>query len=93
MRRPFLAFTRCQHGWPHTYVTYRQEVEPPYRRCDRARVLRLLRWGLVLGRWDSAADSEHEALTAALGAHETALLDDDGNLLPQYRRRAPVDVP
>lgn len=92
MRRPFLALTGCQPGWPLTYLTYHQEIEAPYRRCNRARVIRLGRWGVVVGRWDSRAEDEHQALTDALGARETALLDDNGNLLPQYRRKAPADA-
>jgi hypothetical protein len=88
----FLAMTRCQRGWPRKYVTYHQEIVPPYRRAEHARVLRLLRWGLVVGRWDSAAVDEDQALTDALGARETVLLDDEGALLPQYRRAASTDV-
>lgn len=89
VRRPFIASTRCLRGWPVTYLTYRQETEHPFRRCDRARVLRVLWWGLVVGRWDSRAVNETAALTAALGARQTELLGADGTLLPRYRRKDP----
>ncbi|MFC9505424.1 hypothetical protein [Streptomyces sp. NPDC057002] len=81
--------TRCRRDWPWRYRTYYQETAPPYRRAEPATVFRLGTRGLVVGRWTSRADSEHQALTDALGARPAALLGSDGHLLPNYRRSMP----
>lgn len=81
-----ITTTRCQRTWPHRYRTYYQETEPPYRRAEPATVYRLGTRGLVIGRWTSRADNEHQALTAALEARPAALLSSEGRLLPNYRR-------
>ncbi len=78
--------TRCQPSWPRTYVTYFQELEAPFRRAERVRVLRLGRTGLVFGRWTGRADDEHQAVMDALGAREIDPLDEDGNILASYAR-------
>lgn len=79
-----ITFTRCRRDWPRRYRTYHQETEPPFRHAEDVTVLRVGIWGLVWGRWTSTADDENEALLAALGAREADLLDDDGQLLPNY---------
>ncbi|MEV8601822.1 hypothetical protein AB0465_18310 [Streptomyces griseoviridis] len=84
-----ITTTRCRRDWPHRYGTYYQETEPPYRRSDPATVYRLGTRGLVIGRWTSRAQDEHQALTDALGARPAALLGSDGQLLPNFRRNSP----
>lgn len=81
-----ITTTRCQPSWPLTYSTYFQELEPPFRRAERVRVLRLGRTGLVFGRWTSRADDEHQAVLDALQAREIDPLDDQGNVLPNFSR-------
>lgn len=81
-----ITHTRCQRSWPRTYTTYFQELEPPFRKAERVRVLRLGAVGLVWGRWTGRAEDEHQAVMDALGARETPLLDDDGSLLPNFAR-------
>lgn len=88
-----ITTTRCRRDWPHRYRTYYQETEPPYRRSDPATVYRLGTRGLVVGRWTSRAQDEHQALTDALGARPAALLGSDGQLLPNYRRNSPESQP
>jgi hypothetical protein len=78
--------TRCQPSWPRTYTTYFQELEAPFRRADRVRVLRLGRTGLVFGRWTSKAEDEYQAVADALQIREIDPLDDQGNILPIFLR-------
>lgn len=84
-----ITTTRCRRDWPRRYRTYYQETQPPYRRAEPATVYRLGTRGLVIGRWTSRADSEHQALTDALGARPATVLGSDGRLLPNYLRSAP----
>lgn len=86
---PLITTTRCRRSWPRRYRTYHQEIEPPYRRAD-ATVYRIGTLGLVVGRWTSRAQDEHQALTDALGARPATLLASDGQLLPNYRRASPT---
>ncbi|WP_411087804.1 hypothetical protein [Streptomyces sp. 061-3] len=90
---PLITTTRCRRSWPRRYRTYYQETEPPYRRAEPATVYRLGTLGLVVGRWTSHAQDEHQALTDALGARPATLLAPDGQLLPNYRRNAPETAP
>lgn len=83
-----LTTTRCLPGFPLYYRTYHQETEPPYRRCERAHVLRLFRRGLVVGRWHATAANEAEAITAALGGRLVSCMED-GTLAPQFQRPDP----
>lgn len=76
--------TRCQTSWPRTYVTYFQELAPPFRRAERVRVLRVGKIGFVWGRWTSKAADEQEAILEALSGRQVDLLDDDGHLLPTF---------
>lgn len=92
MRRPFIAYTRCTTEFPRTYLTYRQRIVPPYRTCDRARVIRLWRWGLVLGVYRHELADEDDALLYALGGRRTTLLTTDGTLRPEFRREPTSDV-
>ncbi|MGW1180162.1 hypothetical protein [Streptomyces drozdowiczii] len=87
-----ITTTRCQRSWPWRYRTYHQETKPPYRRAEPATVYRIGVLGLVVGRWTSRADDEHQALTDALGARPAALLASDGQLLPNYRRNSPENM-
>lgn len=84
-----ITTTRCQRDWPRRYTTYYQETEPPYRRAEPATVFRIGTRGLVLGRWTSRADDEHQALTQALSARPAAVLSSEGHLLPNYHRTRP----
>ncbi|MFE6745969.1 hypothetical protein ACFVGM_08970 [Kitasatospora purpeofusca] len=82
-----ITTTRCQRGWPRTYRTYFQELEPPYRRAERVRVLRLGKLGLVWGRWTGKAEDERQALMDGLGAREVDVLDQEHQvLLPNFRK-------
>ncbi|MBD0734045.1 hypothetical protein BGM09_01040 [Streptomyces sp. CBMA29] len=86
---PLLTTTRCLRGWPRLYTTYHQEVEPPYRQCDRALVIRLHRHGIVIGRWTGTVSDETTAIRFALGLTRnggSSALGDDGALLPHFRR-------
>lgn len=85
---PLITTTRCQRTWPRCYRTYYQETSPPFRRAEPATVIRIGSLGLVVGRWTSRADSEHQALADALGARPATVLGSDGQLLPNYRRNA-----
>ena len=87
-RMPLITTTRCQRTWPRRYRTYYQETVPPYRRAEPATVYRLGTLGVVVGRWTSQADDEHQALTDALSARPAAVLSSQGNLLPNYRRNS-----
>lgn len=89
MTRVLITTTRCGKNWPRRYRTYHQETVPPYRRAGAATVFRIGAYGLVIGRWTSQADDEHQALTDALAARPTALLSSEGHLLPNYRRSSP----
>lgn len=61
--------TVCFRTWPRHWVTYYQELRPPYRRCERAHVIRIATFGLVLvPRWTTRALSEDDALMYGLGA-------------------------
>ena len=84
-----ITTTRCRRTWPRRYTTYYQETAPPYRRAEPATVYRLGTLGIVIGRWTSQADNEHQALTAALGARPTTVLSSEGQLLPNYHRNTP----
>lgn len=90
---PLITTTRCQRTWPLRYHTYYQETAPPYRRADPATVYRLGTLGVVVGRWTSQADNEHQALTDALRARPAALLSSQGHLLPNYHRNSPEAPP
>lgn len=85
---PLITTTRCQRTWPLRYRTYYQETAPPFRRSEPATVYRIGALGLVVGRWTSQAEDEHQALTDALGARPATLLASDGQLLPNYRRNS-----
>ncbi|WP_327575443.1 MULTISPECIES: hypothetical protein [unclassified Streptomyces] len=85
---PLITTTRCERSWPRRYTTYYQETEAPYRRAELATVYRIGTRGLVIGRWTSRADGEHQALTDALSARPAAVLGSDGQLL-HYRRTTP----
>jgi hypothetical protein len=64
-----LYSTVCFRSWPRHYVTYYQETQAPYRRCDRAHVFRFLTFGLVLvPHWTTKAADEDDALMYGLGA-------------------------
>lgn len=56
----------------HRAVTI--EIEPPFR-MSRSLVLRIWKWGLVLGRWDETLLDEDTALTVAIQATEIPLQD------------------
>lgn len=75
---PFIALTRVLPGFPRVYRTWRQETSEPYRRCERALVVRLpwLRRALVIGWWGSRLADE-DAAYAALGHRLTPYLDRD----------------
>lgn len=81
---PFIRTTRCLPGWPLVYATYHQEVAGKLRRSDHAAVIRLHRWGVVAGWWDTRASSETAAIMAALGARPEPVVVD-GELLARYR--------
>jgi len=83
-----ITTTRCGRTWPRRYRTYHQETAPPYRRADPVTVYRIGSVGLVVGRWTSQAQDEHQALTDALGARPAVVLSSDGRLLPNYRRNS-----
>ncbi|MGW3860684.1 hypothetical protein ACWEDZ_04280 [Streptomyces sp. NPDC005047] len=85
---PLIKTTRCQRSWPWRYQTYYQEIAPPFRRAEPATVYRIGTLGLVVGRWTSRADDEHQALTDALGARPATLLNSEGHLLPNYARNS-----
>lgn len=84
-----LTTTRCKRTWPWRYRTYYQETVAPYRRSEPATVYRIGTLGIVIGRWTSRHENEHQALTAALGARPTAALSSEGHLLPNFRRNSP----
>jgi hypothetical protein len=65
-----IRLTRCGASWPRRYSTYHQELKSPYRRAEPVTVLRLGRWGLVLGRWTSRAHSYEQAAAQAFGVRE-----------------------
>lgn len=81
-----ITTTRCRRDWPRRYRTYYQETAPPYRRAEPATVYRLGTRGLVVGRWTSRAQDEHQALADALQARPATVLSSEGHLLPNYRR-------
>lgn len=81
----FIKWTNCPRI-PHVYRAYHQETEPPFRHAASAVVLRIGRRGVVVGRWTHSWQTEDEAHAAALGARPTPVLDDEGELLDQYRR-------
>jgi hypothetical protein len=86
-----LTTTRCLPGWPLAYTAYHQEVEPPYRRCDRATVIRFHRRGIVVGRWTGAAPDETTAIHSALQLKFTGgveAIGADGVLAPRFRKGA-----
>jgi hypothetical protein len=67
MRKPqrFVTLARATKAGPRSYQTWRQEVEPPYRRAEPCRVVRLVgRWALVAGRWQETGFDEDQALHA-----------------------------
>lgn len=54
--------------FPALYWTWRQELASPFRRCDRALVLRLSpRRAVVLGRWAHTGYDEDEAAARVFG--------------------------
>jgi hypothetical protein len=63
-----ITTTRCGKKWPLHYVTYHQETKAPYRRADRAHVIRLFRLGIVFGRVTRRIADPDEALRLALGS-------------------------
>lgn len=76
--RPFITHTKTLAGFPRVYRTWRQETTAPFRRCERALVVRLpwSRRALVFGRWHARLADEDAAL-AALGHRLTPYLDRD----------------
>lgn len=65
-RRFFVRRIRILKGFPFTYKTWTQEMEPPYRRGD-TRVVRMpFRRGLAFGKWTGHAESEDHALVSVL---------------------------
>jgi len=72
----FIAVTRTLPAFPRYYRTWRQELDPPFRRCDSAYVLRLpwLHWALVAGRWHSRA-RDVDAAIEGLGVTMMAIDD------------------
>lgn len=93
MTSVLITTTRCQREWPRRYRTYYQETAPPYRRSEPATVYRLGTRGLVVGRWSSRAQNEHQALTDALSARPAAVLSSQGRLLSNYHRNSPESAP
>lgn len=82
--RAFLHPISLRSESPLVHIATTHEVDHPYR-ISKSLVLRLWRSkGLVLGWWRKTGRSEEVALLEALQGHETALLDDDGYLLPGF---------
>lgn len=75
---PFICTTKTLDGFPRVYRTWRQETTRPFRRCERALVVRLpfSRLALVFGVWRTRLPDEDAAL-AALGHRLTPYLDRD----------------
>jgi hypothetical protein len=78
-----IRLTRCGAGWPRRYSTYHQELTPPYRRAEPVTVVRLGRWGLVLGRWTSRADTYEQAAAQAFGVREVPREELAFNQMPR----------
>jgi hypothetical protein len=74
----FIAKTKTLPGFPRAYRTWRQETTEPFRRCERALVVRMpfCLHALVFGRWHARLEDEDAAL-AALGHRLTPYLERD----------------
>lgn len=72
-----LYSTVCFKDWPHHYVTYYQEIKPPYRRSTRAHVFRVWTFGLVVvAKWTAVAADEEDALMYGIGARVLPMDED-----------------
>jgi hypothetical protein len=80
-----IRLTRCGAGWPRRYSTYHQELKEPYRRAEPVTVVRVGRWGLVVGRWTSRAKSYEQAVTQAFGVREVPRDELSFDQMPQRK--------
>lgn len=84
--RYFIQFIRLEKSAPRIHTSTTHEITRPFRIGD-ARIIRVFgERSIVLGKWVGFAADEDDAVTRAIQAHETEVLDEAGELLDRYRR-------
>jgi hypothetical protein len=75
----FVQRIELRKGTPLFHRACTIEIEHPFR-TGHSGIIRLGKWGLVLGLWRGTILDEDEAMRAAVQAKEIDYLCDDGSL-------------